>query len=71
MKNTKLRVSWIIPNVFCYLMFIGSTIFIIQNSQGLQETNRLNIWVFAVILLFIISMFGSVRIWSWIKAGKM
>ncbi|HWI49005.1 MAG TPA: hypothetical protein VNU45_12355, partial [Rummeliibacillus sp.] len=67
----KLRVAWIIPNIFCYLMFGGFSTFVALNTEDLQEINRLGIWVFAVIILFLISIFGSYRIWSWIKEGKM
>ncbi|RDI38015.1 hypothetical protein [Falsibacillus pallidus] len=71
MKNTKLRIVWIIPNVFCYLMLVGLSIWVSANSEGLQEINRLSIYVIFMILLFIVSVFGSYRIWGWIKEGKM
>ncbi|WP_163103054.1 hypothetical protein [Peribacillus alkalitolerans] len=71
MKNTKLRVVWIIPNVICYIMFVGFSTLIALNVNGLQEIKRLDLWVFAMIILFFISIFGSYRILSWIKKGKM
>ncbi|MDG5785959.1 hypothetical protein QA612_00545 [Evansella sp. AB-P1] len=71
MKNTKLRVAWIIPNVFCYLMLIGFSSFIALNAEGLKEISRLGIWVFVMIILFLVSIFGSYRIWTWIKEGKI
>ncbi|MCZ8542312.1 hypothetical protein [Psychrobacillus psychrodurans] len=71
MKNKKIRVAWIIPNLFCYLMFIGFSTFIVLNAEGLQEISRLNTWVFAMIILFLISIFGSYRIWGWIKEGRI
>ncbi len=37
LKNTKLRIVWIIPNVFCYLMVIIFSIFVALNAEGLQE----------------------------------
>ncbi|NSL53275.1 hypothetical protein [Calidifontibacillus erzurumensis] len=71
MKNNKLRLVWIIPNVFCYLMFIGFTSFVLVNAKELEEINRLSIWVFMMLLLLLVSLFGSYRIWRWIKEGKM
>ena len=69
--NKKLRFAWIIPNVFCYLMFIGFSTFVALNAEGLQEISRLDISVFAMIILFLVSIFGSYRIWTWIKEGEM
>ena len=71
LKNTKLRVLWIIPNVFLYLMFIGFSSFVAVNAEDLQEINRLGIWVFMMVILFLASVFDSYRIWKWIKEGKM
>ena len=71
MKNNKLRLVWIIPNVFCYLMFIGFSSFVLFNAKGLEEINRLSIFVFMMLLLLLVSLFGSYRIWTWIKEGKM
>ncbi|MGG0671119.1 hypothetical protein [Sporosarcina koreensis] len=71
MKNTKLRIAWIIPNVFCYLMLFGLSIWIVANGEGLQEINRLSFYVIFMLLLFLVSVFGSYRIWTWIKEGKI
>jgi ABC-type sugar transport system permease subunit len=71
LKNTKLRIVWIIPNVFCYLMLFGLSMWVVANSEELREINRLSIYVIFMILLFLVSAFGSYRIWRWIKEGKM
>ena len=71
MKNTKLRIAWIIPNVFCYLMFIGFSSFVLMNANGLAEINSLSIWVLRLLLLLFVTLIGSFRIWTWIKEGKM
>ncbi|MGE7932613.1 hypothetical protein [Viridibacillus arvi] len=71
MKNTKLRIAWIIPNVFCYLMLFGLSIWTVANGEGLQEINRLSLYVIFMLLLFLVSVFGSYRIWTWIKEGKI
>ncbi|WP_240793505.1 hypothetical protein [Psychrobacillus vulpis] len=71
MKNTKLRIVWIIANVFCYLMLFGLSMWVVAISEGLQEINRLSIYVLLMILLFLVSVFGSYRIWAWIKEGEM
>lgn len=52
-------------------MFVGFSTFIALNAEGLQNTSQLGIWVFAIIILFLVSVFGSYRIWSWIKEGKI
>jgi hypothetical protein len=44
---------------------------VVANGKGLQEINRLSIFVILMILLFLVSVFGSYRIWGWIKEGKM
>ena len=71
MKNTKLRVAYIIPNVFCYLIFIGFSTFVLKNGKDLEDINRLSIWVFMLSILLIVSAFGSIRIWTWMKSGKI
>lgn len=71
LKNKILRLFWIIPNVICYLMFIGFSTFVIVNFEGLKEINRLSIWVIAMLSLLIVSIFGSFRIRNWIKEGKL
>ncbi|MEW4283071.1 hypothetical protein [Priestia koreensis] len=65
------RVIWIIPNVFCYLMVIGLIVFITANAEGLYSENRLEIWVFFSMLLLAVSIFGSYRIWKWMRDGKL
>ena len=70
LKNIKLRIVWIIPNVFCYLMVVGFSTFVVLNAEGLQEISRLGIWVFAMLVLFFVSLLGSFRIWTWIKEGS-
>lgn len=71
MKNTKLRIAWIIPNVFSYLMLFGLLIWTVANGEGLQEINRLSLYVIFMLLLFLVSVFGSYRIWTWIKEGDI
>lgn len=62
---------WIIPNVLCYLMFVGLSTFVLTNAKGLQEINGLTMWVIAMHILFLVSIFGSFRIWVWISDGKL
>nr|WP_229677415.1 hypothetical protein [Psychrobacillus lasiicapitis] len=71
LKNTKLRMVWILNNIFCYLMFIGFSIFVVINKEDLLLINRLSIWVIAMLLLLMLSMFGTYRIYGWIKEGKL
>ncbi|XXM73120.1 hypothetical protein ACQ0QQ_04260 [Lysinibacillus sphaericus] len=70
-KNQRLRMMWIIPNVFCYLMFAGVSTFTLMYAAGLRETNRLSVWVIAMITLLVVSVFGSFQIRRWIKEGEM
>ncbi|NOU97802.1 hypothetical protein GC093_31910 [Paenibacillus sp. LMG 31456] len=69
--NMKLRVAWIIPNIFMYIFFIGISVFVLNNSNGLQHINQLVIWVVILILLLFTALFGTFRILSWIKQGKL
>lgn len=71
MKNTTLRAVWILPNIFLYLLFIGVTAFVVVNADGLREINRMGIWVVYLMLLLAVAIFGSFRIRSWIKEGKI
>jgi hypothetical protein len=72
MSKQRLRVAWIIPNIFMYLLFVVVfSGFVIINANGLREINRLSIWIFVLILLFFIALFGTYRIWVWIKQGKL
>lgn len=71
MKNTKLRVAWIAPNVFCYLMLIGSLIFVSVNAKGIKDIGSMSMWFYLLLAQFLISVFGSIRIWYWIKKGKI
>ncbi|MBE1557183.1 hypothetical protein [Sporosarcina limicola] len=67
MKNTKLRIVWIIPNVFCYLMFIGALIFVVRNADGIKEIGETPYWILMLSALFVVSFFGSLRIWKLIS----
>jgi lysylphosphatidylglycerol synthetase-like protein (DUF2156 family) len=70
-KNIKLRIAWIVPNIFMYLLLIGFGAFVLINANGLRDINRLGTWVFMLFLVLLVALFGSYRIWSWIKQGKM
>ncbi|NOU77019.1 hypothetical protein GC098_37630 [Paenibacillus sp. LMG 31458] len=69
--NMGLRMAWIIPNVLMYIFFLGLSVFVYANSEGLNDINRLGIWLVTLILLLLIALFGSYRIWSWIQQGKL
>jgi hypothetical protein len=69
--NMGLRIAWIIPNVLMYIFFLGLSVFVIENAEGLNDINRLGIWLVTLILLLLVAIFGSYRIWSWIKKGKL
>ncbi|EOS54619.1 hypothetical protein C812_03394 [Paenibacillus barengoltzii G22] len=70
-KNNKLRIVWIIPNVLLYLFFIGIGTFVLWNVEGLKEINQLGLWGFVLFLLLLINLWGSYRIWSWMRKGKI
>ncbi|MDF1506646.1 hypothetical protein PZE06_00475 [Robertmurraya sp. DFI.2.37] len=71
MKNNKLRLVWITLNIFCYFIFIRFSFFVITHSKELDEFNQLSIWVIILLSLLFISIYGSYRIWTWMKEGKM
>jgi len=52
-------------------MFVGFSTFVVLNAKGLEEINSLSIWLFMILMLLFVSIFGSYRIWTWIKEGKM
>jgi len=62
---------WIIPNVLLYLLAVGVLWFIVINAQALQEISSLGIWILGLLLLLLVNFFGSYRIASWIKRGKI
>jgi hypothetical protein len=39
LKSNKLRIVWVIPNVFSYLIFIVFSAFVVTNWKGLEELN--------------------------------
>jgi heme/copper-type cytochrome/quinol oxidase subunit 3 len=47
---------WIIPNIFCYLMFAGVSTFTAVYADELREINRLSLWVIATIILLAVSV---------------
>ncbi|MDQ0876071.1 cbb3-type cytochrome oxidase subunit 3 [Paenibacillus sp. V4I3] len=66
-----LRMAWIIPNILMYIFFLGLSLFVFANSELLNDINRLGIWFVILILLLLIALFGSYRIWYWIQQGKL
>ncbi len=52
-------------------MFFSFSTFIAVNAEGLKQINQLEIWVFAMVALLLVSIFGTYRIWTWIKEGKL
>jgi len=71
LKNIKLRVIWIVPNICLYLMFIATLIFVVSKTEGIREIGQIPLWILLLIGLFIVSFGGSLRIWQWIVQGKM
>ncbi|WP_063892018.1 hypothetical protein [Paenibacillus sp. Soil787] len=59
-----LRIAWIIPNVLMYILFLGLTVFVFANTKGLIDMNRPGIWLIMLILLLMIALFSSYRIWK-------
>lgn len=70
-KNRKLRIIWLIPNVFMYLVFLGFGGFVLLHWDELRGINELGYWVIRLLLVLVVALFGSYRIWSWIRQGKM
>lgn len=71
MENKTQRMIWIVPNIFCYLLFIGVFVFITVNFAGLVEMQEIMRWVFVLLALLAVSLFGSVRIRRWIADGRI
>ncbi|MEK3935407.1 hypothetical protein MKY41_08795 [Sporosarcina sp. FSL W7-1349] len=71
MSKMKLRIIWIIPNAFMYLMFIGASTFVFINAEGNTEIGMKTFWLFNLLILLSTSIFCSIQIWSSIKKGKL
>lgn len=70
-KSYKLRIAYLIPNIGCYLMILYIGFFLFQNAKGLEEIGQLGMWLLMLILLTLVSLYGSYRIATWIKQGKI
>jgi hypothetical protein len=66
-----LRFAWILPNVLLYFVFFFLVYFISSNYSGLKELNNLSIYVILTILILGVAIYGSIKILSWIKEGKI
>jgi len=71
MKNNKLRIAWILPNVLMYLLLAAITAFIVLQAEGLRESGELIIYVIMALLLGLVTVAGSFRIRHWVKQGKL
>lgn len=71
MKNNSLRAIWIIPNILFYLLSLALLGFIMANAQSLRGIHRLEIWILALLILLLVSFFGTFQIKGWIKKGKL
>lgn len=70
--NKKLRrVLWIIPNICFYLIIIYLSIWVAINIDGLESIDRLDIFVFMIILILGVSLLGTYRIIYWIRTGQL
>jgi len=70
-KKLALRIAWIIANIFCYGLVIYFGYYVIDNASGLQEIGEFAKWVFMLFCLLLASLYGSFRIFTWIRAGKI
>lgn len=70
--NKKLRrVLWIIPNICFYLIIIYLSIWVAINIDGLESIDRLDIFVFMIILILGVSLLGTYQIIYWIRTGQL
>jgi hypothetical protein len=52
-------------------MFIGALTFVAVNAKGIKDIGMMPLWIFILLVLFVGSVLGSIRIWYWIEKGKM
>lgn len=71
MDKVKLRMAYLILNVFLYVMFIGFSIYVIVNRKGIYQVGMASYWFWMLLFLLFISLLYSMRIRSWIKKGKL
>lgn len=71
MKSKALHIAWIVPNILLYVLLIWWIWFTAINAEGLLEINRFTIFIVMALLLGLVTVAGSFRIWGWIKDGKL
>ncbi len=69
MKNIKLRMIWIIPQIFLAIINFLLLGFTIENWPYLGNSKPL--YITMCVLLFLVIMLGVYKIVDWIKKGKM
>lgn len=70
--NKKLRrILWVIPNICFYLIVIFLSIWVAINIDRLEPINRLDLFVFMIILILGVSLLGTYRIIYWIRTGQL
>lgn len=70
-SKKNLRMIWIIPNIFLYLMFLGFTGFVLLNFNQIMEIGSGSYWMVLLSVLLILSIMNTVLIRVWIKKGKL
>ncbi|SDE65599.1 hypothetical protein SAMN02799630_06012 [Paenibacillus sp. UNCCL117] len=69
MKNVKLRMAWIVPQIFLAIMNLFLLGFIVMNWSYLGNTKPLYITLCS--LLYLVIVLGVYKIIDWIKKGKI
>lgn len=64
MGNKKLRIAWIVPNILLYVLLIGLIWFTVINAEGLLEIKSFVYFVVMILLLGVVNIAGSFRIWG-------
>ena len=65
------RIALIVLNLFCYGLVIYYGMFVIENGSGLREINEFGKWMFMLVCLLLASLYGTFRIVTWIREGKI
>ncbi len=69
--NMKLRILWIAPHVFLYLVNLGFLLFIVLNWTDLKQYGNPGLFVFIWVVFTLVQLFGSYKIFEWLKNGHL
>ncbi|GKV70106.1 hypothetical protein NCCP2716_26040 [Sporosarcina sp. NCCP-2716] len=65
------RAVWLFPNILSYLAIVSVSVWVFNNREDMREIGVFGIYAGFLLLFSAITLFGTFRIWTWIRAGKI